>query len=375
MLQSKTSQKTSMPALESKSQIGIRLNVDVESLPLFRLVNSLLPLDAVEIDNRLEHDAWRRHTLMHLAKGQVRKAYSGAGHRKAELDVQITLSSLLKLRLSKSQTPANSAEGSMFLESVEVIIERGMLASFHDSVPPEVVAIAPADPLNFQQYVRRLIKQSRAFDHPFYTDFLAQRATVQNIKAFLEAEMSIDGRFDDLMALAQIGFCGPAKVVMGDNYWDELGRGNPVLMHTVLFEHAMAEVGADIQNDAAVPIEAYEAGNLAVILASRRRYSSLALGFLAATEFLVPHRFQCFMEGWLRNGLSEGGAVYHREHIGVDGVHSRDWFEKVIGPEVKANPTARFDIARGVIFRLRNSMRYLDALLNQAVYRDLQNVG
>jgi hypothetical protein len=348
---------------------------NAENLPLSRLVSDLLWRDAIEVDERLDHDPRRKHRLLTLAKSQVQKAYSAQGDRAADLDIQSTLSKLLQLRLTKPQPGTDSPEGSVYLENIETIIERGMLASFYQAIPPDTLAEAPVDPLDFQQYLRRLIKNSRAFNHPFYADFLANYATTADIRTFLEAEMSIDGRFDDLVALSQVGFSGPAKVVMGENYWDELGRGNPALMHTVLFESAMAEVDATIRADMRVPVEAYEAGNLAVVLASRRRYSYLSAGFLAATEFLVPHRFQYFMEGWLRNGLSESGAVYHREHIGIDGVHSRDWFEKLIGPEVAANAEARFDIARGVMFRLRNSVHYLDALLSASGFPGVKHVS
>jgi hypothetical protein len=333
-----------------------------EHNPLFQVVTDLLRHDATEIDERLDRNPWRRTRVLNLAKSQIRKAYVGRGDRHAEFDVQKTLSTLLQLRLTKPAPGLSSPEGSIILNTLETSIERGMLNALDRFVPVTLMADAPFDPLAFQQYLRRMIKESRSFDHPFYVDFLANHATAEDIRAFLEAELSIDGRFDDLVALAQLGFSGDAKIVMGENYYDELGRGDVSLMHTVLFESALAEVGAIVRESQEVPLEAYEAGNLAVVLASRRRYSYLSIGFLAATEFLVPHRFQHFMTGWLRNGLSEKGAVYHREHISIDGVHARDWFEKLIGPEVAMNAEARWDIARGVIFRLRNSERYLDSL-------------
>lgn len=48
--------------------------------------------------------------------------------------------------------------------------------------------------------------------------------------------MKVDGKFDDLIALAQLGIQDPKmKLALARNYWDEMGNGNPEDIHTTLF--------------------------------------------------------------------------------------------------------------------------------------------
>jgi len=47
----------------------------------------------------------------------------------------------------------------------------------------------------------------------------------------------VDGRFDDLLAMMQVGTSGPAKMEIAGNFWDEMGNGNDAEVHTHLFNN------------------------------------------------------------------------------------------------------------------------------------------
>src|SRR5579863_3843046 len=73
---------------------------------------------------------------------------------------------------------------------------------------------------------------------PAFCRYLAEEATLNQIALFFLAEELVDSRFDDLVAMVQIGASGVSKLTMAENYWDEMGEGELERMHTRLFEHS-----------------------------------------------------------------------------------------------------------------------------------------
>jgi hypothetical protein len=105
--------------------------------------------------------------------------------------------------------------------------------------------------------------------------------------------------------------------------------------------------------------EALLQGNIAVMLCRYRRYYPEAVGYLGMTEWLVPERFNSVLHAWDRLGLPEDGIVYHRLHVTIDSKHAAGWFHNVVLPAA-ASPRMRAGIARGTLWRLNSSARYLD---------------
>lgn len=216
----------------------------------------------------------------------------------------------------------------------------------------------------FVNHLKGIVKVHPAGRHPFYTDFLPDRASVEDIQFYLAQETALDPRFDDLIALMQIGASSQPKMELATNYWDEMGNGNPAACHTLMFSRAMAEVGvdADFIRDHLL-VEALICGNLSACLSLSRRHYYRAVGHFAVTEFLFPRRCAQFASAWSRNGLSATGSRYHREHIAIDARHASGFFRNVISPAVDADPRVAKDIVWGALARLNSSQRYLDALL------------
>ena len=97
-----------------------------------------------------------------------------------------------------------------------------------------------------------------------------------------------------------------------------------------------------------------------------RRLYPEAVGFMGMTEWLVPDRFVNVVRAWERLGLPDVGIVYHRLHITIDSQHAAGWFHRVVLPAA-ADEHMRRGIARGALWRLDSSHRYLTERLSGSV--------
>ena len=62
-------------------------------------------------------------------------------------------------------------------------------------------------------------------------DWLAQSATLQQMRWFLTQEAAGEAGFDDLLAYTQVKLPVQAKLECARNYWDEMGHGRQSAMH------------------------------------------------------------------------------------------------------------------------------------------------
>jgi hypothetical protein len=265
----------------------------------------------------------------------------------------------LELRLSDTET----AEGSTFLHEVTRLLEQATADAEDAVLLPGQLAQAPSDPTAYVSWLKNLARGHRVFKHPYYMDFIRNHADASNLRTYMIQESVVDGRFDDLLALMQVGTSGTAKMEIANNFWDEMGNGRPGEVHTYLFNKIFEvfDVSAD-ELEKSLTATALLSGNLAVMLCrSRNRYPE-AVGYLGMTEWLVPDRFVQVVHAWERLGLPEVGVVYHRLHITVDSQHAAGWFHNVVKPAAD-NPRMRAGIARGTLWRLNSSARYLDERL------------
>jgi hypothetical protein len=235
-------------------------------------------------------------------------------------------------------------------------------------------------PLSGHEYVhwlRNVISEHRASMHPFYHDYLSVHGTCEDLKYLLAQETCLDPRFDDILALVQLGAKEGEKIELASNYWDEMGNGVALDMHSILFAEALNELGVTdeyIKNH--YLFEAKVCGNLSAALALDRRHYYKAIGYYVVTEYLAPRRFRCLTTAWRRLGLSEKGVRYHELHVSVDAGHAAGWFRNVVQPAVDRDPRVGRDIMIGALLRLNTSARYLDAMLARTGFdRSMQFQG
>jgi hypothetical protein len=256
------------------------------------------------------------------------------------------------------------------MRDIASILEEALLESEIEQARSQL-GDHPTDGSEYVNWLKRLISSHRASRHPFYHAFIQDHSTREDLKYLLAQETCLDPRFDDILALIQLGAKGGAKMELAANYWDEMGNGQISDMHSVLFEDALAEL--DITRDYIDQHYLFEAkacGNISAALSLRRQHYFKAIGYYGVTEYLAPRRFRNLVSAWKRLGLPEKGMHYHELHISVDAGHAAGWFRNVVQPAMDQDPRVGRDIAIGALIRLNSSERYLDALLARTGFSD-----
>ena len=121
-------------------------------------------------------------------------------------------------------------------------------------------------------------------------NWLAGEATYAELREFLAIEGGPDGGFDDLVAICQIGLSGLPKLVLGANYWDEMGRGTPSAVHTELHARLTRALDLPVLSPDELPIEALERTALNGLLATNRALQPEMIGALGLLELQAGPR-------------------------------------------------------------------------------------
>jgi hypothetical protein len=181
--------------------------------------------------------------------------------------------------------------------------------------------------------------------------WLAQSATLEQMRWFLTQEAAGEAGFDDLVAMTQVKLPTRAKLEMARNYWDEMGRGHERGMHGLMLQRTVNELELRPSTEDTV-WESLALGNLMVALATNRRYAYQSIGALGAIEMTAPTRV-CFVNAGLRRlQVSNTARLYFQLHESLDRTHSRKWNQEVLYSLVEANPALAQPIAEGALMRL-----------------------
>lgn len=222
----------------------------------------------------------------------------------------------------------------------------------------------PGSAASFAAWYGALHRRHREQVEPFF-EHLAHRASAQELALYIGMEEQVDGRFDDVIALAQLGMSGRMKLVLAENYWDEMGHGHLEHMHTRLFaesaEH-MRRYLDGLEVAALVPAQAIANGNLLLMYALDRRRAARLLGALAILEHTAPYRFSRTVRGLRRLGMPESVIHYHALHIEVDAHHGKQLFEQVLQPLAARSPEALREICIGCLVRFNIALDYYASL-------------
>ncbi|WP_307622256.1 iron-containing redox enzyme family protein [Streptomyces sp. V3I7] len=205
---------------------------------------------------------------------------------------------------------------------------------------------------------------------PEFCEYLADEATLGEIALFFMAEELVDSKFDDLMAMVQIGTQGNTKLTIAENYWDEMGEGKLEDMHTRLFEHSaqyMRKQLAELRIDDVELYcsEVYENACLLLMYGIHRHLVPRALGAMGVLEQSASPRFQAMVDGCARLGVPEDVIHYQRIHVHVDADHGAEWFEGVFVPLVQESPELLREISLGVLTRVRVANAYYERIWQQ----------
>jgi pyrroloquinoline quinone (PQQ) biosynthesis protein C len=319
-------------------------------------VSSWLTLSADEVD-RVYLD--ERHRVLAAIQEMNASALAGAGP--ARYGQQLLLARIYETIMQIAER--STAEGSVLLHEVTRALENATIEAEDRWIEPGTLDGAPQEGRRYLSWLKGLARGHRVFKHPYYTEFIRARAQRDDLRRYVIQESLVDGRFDDFLAMMQVGTVGEAKMEIANNFWDEMGNGKPEQVHTYLFNKIYEVFDISPSHlEAAMTTSDLLSGNLAVLLCRYRRFYPEAVGFLGMTEWLAPDRFRNVVHAWERLGLPDVGIVYHRLHVTIDSQHAAGWFHNVVLP-ASVSPYMRRGIARGSLWRLNSSARHLDERL------------
>lgn len=335
---------------------------------LSSLIEQMSHLDGTEFDEIFEEQQTRTKLFSEVATF-CELAYEYNNPHCVTV-LQKILYKIYSLHINIPIPGTKTAESSFTLDGVRNLIEKNFIEYEENLISPSIWKDIPVDSHNYTDWLLEIIDNHPAYKHPLYEDYLNKHATLDDLRYFLVQETTIDTRFDDFLALIQLGTDDGIKLEIASNYWDEMGNGDQSRMHTVMFSRTMDNVGIDstVYSDD-LTSEALICGNLSLMLSLRRKHFYKAIGYFAATEYMTPRRFKNVLTAWQRNGLKLSGAEYHKEHIRIDAIHANDWFKNVLSPVIEKNPDTAFEITRGALYRLNTSKRYLDMLLSKFTHQ------
>ena len=216
-------------------------------------------------------------------------------------------------------------------------------------------AEAPADATGFMAWFEDLM-QSGPGQQDVLFPWLAETATLDEMKWFLTQEVAGEAGFEDLTALTQVKLPTRPKLELARNYWDEMGRGKSKGMHGPLLETLAHRLGLQPTLDTTV-WEALALANTMAGLAANRRYAYHSVGALGVIEMTAPDRAGAVAQGLKRLGIPAGDRHYFDLHSILDVKHSLAWNAEAIAPLVEAQPEVAPAIAEGALMRLECGRR------------------
>jgi hypothetical protein len=190
--------------------------------------------------------------------------------------------------------------------------------------------------------------------------WLAEEATLDQMKWFLTQEAAGEAGFDDLVAVTQVKMPERAKLELARNYWDEMGRGNPKGMHGKMLSDLVAALRLRPEIDETATASLALA-NLMTALATNRRYAWHAIGALGAIELTAPGRSAYVARALKRLGVKPDHRHYFDLHAVLDVRHSEAWNLEVLHPLVSEAPERARWIAEGALIRLQCGARCFEA--------------
>lgn len=324
-------------------------------------ISSWLTMPAVDLDRKLGDQRDRIVGQVLSLNQEAERAGAGSA---AQYSQQLLLARIYQtvMRIPEGE----SAEGSVLLHEVTRLLETATTATEDRMITVGLLDSAPSEPKAFLSWLKDQVREHRAFKHPYYAEFIRSDAQEADLRTYVIQESLVDGRFDDFLAMMQVGTAGASKMEIAGNFWDEMGNGDPEQVHTHLFNkiYEVFDIGQDELEDELTASDLLN-GNLAVLLCRYRHLYSEAVGYLGMTEWLAPDRFKNVVHAWERLGLPEVGITYHRLHITIDSQHAAGWFHNVVIPSA-SSPAMRRGIARGALWRINSSARLLDERLARA---------
>ncbi len=253
-------------------------------------------------------------------------------------------------RRTKPGLPCAGWEGMVRDEAHFRVVEGRWIESERSAVSARAAAV-PTDATGFIAWFEALKVDGPGQGDPLF-DWLAEAATVDEMRWFLTQEAAGEAGFDDLVALTQVKLPPRPKLELARNYWDEMGRGNIKGMHGLLLDALVErlELAPSIETTA---WESLALANMMLGLAASRRYAYHSVGALGVVELTAPGRVAKVAQGLRRLGFSDRERRYFDLHAVLDVKHSETWNAEAMIPLIEGDPRIATALAEGALMRLR----------------------
>ncbi|MDR6118167.1 hypothetical protein QE370_001351 [Aeromicrobium sp. SORGH_AS981] len=159
---------------------------------------------------------------------------------------------------------------------------------------------------------------------PGVARFVRERATVEDVERILVQRSVYHLKEADPQCFLLPRLRPAAKAALTELQYDELGDGEPDLVHQHLFAQALEAAGLDPTYGAYVDDadeETLTLNNAISLLCLNRRLIHAALGHLAAFEATSALPSADMVRGLQRLGFAEPVWRYYDEHVEADAVH------------------------------------------------------
>lgn len=251
------------------------------------------------------------------------------------------------------------------IESLKEIrlIEDDWMMSEEQKIVDEIL---PSNNTEFVDWYRKKLKLLNKKISNFL-HYIEHEAPSSAIAYYVCMEELVDGSFDDIMALAQLGVNNKSKLAIAENYWDEMGKGKFDRIHTEMFTES-SDYCKRLLDDMAlqlpkkIPTECLMNGNLVTFWSLRRKFIPRLYGAIGLIEGSAPIRFRAVTKGMERCNFPEAAIAYHREHIQIDAIHGKEWLKRVLIPHIENDERICQEIARGVLIRFSIAEQYYESI-------------
>ncbi len=231
-----------------------------------------------------------------------------------------------------------------------LLLEEGTWLEERRAAVSARAALAPRDPDGFVAWFQQL-EHSGPGQNDTLFPWLAEEATLEEMRWFLTQEVAGEAGFEDLTAVTQMRLPVRAKLELARNYWDEMGRGNAKGMHGPMLEHLAGRLGLQPAMETTI-WEALALANTMAGLAANRRYAYHSVGALGVIEQTAPGRAKLVGLGLKRLGISSKDRHYFDLHAILDVKHSAAWNAEAAWPLVAEDPNRAPALAEGALMRL-----------------------
>ena len=248
------------------------------------------------------------------------------------------------------QFPTRGWQQQIGRDAAMLRLEGGFLEELRQVVIDEA-ARAPTDVEGFIGWFEALEENGPGQGDPLFP-WLAEEATRDEVRWFLEQEAAGEAGFDDLVAMTQVKLPTLPKLELARNYWAEMGRGQEKGMHGPMLGSLVDTLDLEPTIENTV-WQSLALANAMTAMASARRYAWHSVGALGVVELTAPGRSACTAAGLQRIGLSGKERRYFTLHAVLDVKHSEAWNREALRPLVEEDPRRATAIAEGALIRLR----------------------